>query len=508
MIRGKRNRIVILSIMILLLGVMAVLCGCEKSAEKIDTSEALKILSGVELGDASFSAEIVLENEEINKINATFLKESENEMFYIKKEKGVGDFIERTIYKVDGEFYLFENFNNALYKLCNYEYESMRAEFISTIYNKDEILLNDAYVQMQIYDFYGFIESVSLAGGVKKGDSVTINLSCPTIKEDKLFYIESRLQLECGKLVDLERYENVEEVYVSSEARAGLKAKTKSKVVKIDYENAKEDKINLPNVKLTKRENDVSIVYDISPFKINGKKEVEVANTFNESGVLLSDASEVIKLLDNNFNFSTFGYEFLGWFIDSDCKILVGNGGDLILYPQIEKIKLYGKFAKKKNILIAGINYGTANCLVNGADEISFGSGSKLSDVAKLVNEKNFYKNGFHFEGIYGDKDLKNLVIEGGVNDIVINDNVTLYLKFSKNVQIKVDESNVSNQLFRKYYISKSLLYSEDVKPSGNEAGKFVDYYLEKDFKTSLSTLTEEQVLQKRAFTVYPKFES
>lgn len=508
MIRSEKNRIVILSIMILLLGVMVVLCGCEKSAEKIGTNDALKILSGVKLGDESFSAEIVLENEEINKINATFLKENENEMFYLKKEKSAGDFIEQTIYKVNGEFYLFENYNNSLYKISNYEYQLMRDEYMAMIYNKDEIVLNDAYMQMQIYDFYGFIESISLAGGVKKEDSTTINLSCPTIIDDKLFYIESSLQLEGGKLVGFNRYENVEEVYVSSEARASFTENKKGKVVKIDYENVKGNKINLPSVKLVERKSDVSIIYDISPFKINGKSEVEVVTSFNESGVQLSDVSETIKLLDNNFNFSTFGYEFLGWFIDCDCKILVGNGGDLILYPQIEQVRLYGKFAKKENSLTASINYGTATCLVDGADKISYESGSKLSDVAKLVNSKNFYKEGFYFDGIYSDSGFKNLISEGGVDDLVLNDNATLYLKFSKNVKIKVDDSIISNQLFRKYYTDKSMLYREDVKPSGNEAGKFVDYYLEKDFKTPLSTLTDEQILQKGTFTVYPKFES
>ena len=510
MIKGRRKgKIFILSILIIMLFFIAfAFCGCEKRAKTIGTDEALGVLSKIDLSSKSFSAEVSLKNNEINKINATYLINGENEKFYLRKEKGQGDFVEQTLYKVGGEFYLYENSNDRLLKLASYEYSAVKAEFMAYVYNKDAIILNDSYEQMQIYDFYGFAESLSLVGGSKKGDEITINLSCPTIINDLLFYKESKLSFNGGDFLSIETNENVEQTYLSGAVREEVALACKSWVAEFDY-GVSAGEIKLPSgEQVEQRKDDVVIIYDISPLKIGGVSEFAVVTSFDESGLSLSGVDEVLGLIDSSFNFATFGYEFGGWFSDVAKQKLVGNGGDKIVYPQIDKIRLYGKFEMKQNALKATLNYAGAVCLDENADSVWFESGSSLADVVKLVNVKGFYELGYHFDGVYSDRAFKNRVDDGAVGgaESVLNENVTLYLKFSKNVKIVVDGSGITNQLFRKYYINKSLLYSERVMPYKRDSEPFVDYYLEKDFKTPLSSLTDEQIALKGEFTVYPKF--
>ena len=228
MVKGRKGKIFILSILIIMLAfVTLVFCGCEKKAETLGANEALGVLSKINLPSSSFSAEVTLKNSELSKINATYLINGENEKFYLKKEKSAGDFTEQTLYKIGGKFYLYENYNGKLFSIANYEYNSLKTVFMEAVYNKNNIILNDAYQQMQIYDYYGFAESLSLIGGVKKGDEVTINTSCPTIVEDTLIYVESKFNFNGGKLQSIETSENAEQAYLSSAVRAGGKVKQK-----------------------------------------------------------------------------------------------------------------------------------------------------------------------------------------------------------------------------------------------------------------------------------------
>ena len=211
--------------------------------------------------------------------------------------------------------------------------------------------------------------------------------------------------------------------------------------------------------------------WNINGFSINYELDGGTNNSLNKDAI---EQDEVLTL----YAPSKVGYEFSGWYLDSEFKEEYLGGEKLT-----KDLTLYAKFDIK-----------TYNVLFSVPDDVSFDDGGISSvKVADTITINTPTKTGYTFVGWYFDStyktkytDLSSLCSFADTNKL---DTVTLYAKIEEtkfNVNYHID-SNVNNSNNPEYYLYFSGLTLEN--PS-KEGYTFNGWFLNQDLTEAYDAST------------------
>lgn len=462
-----------------------ILASCEERSVNIKSSTALSFFKSLNLmGSNSFVANVDFENSLNSDFSLLYYNENNEEIIKLNYSENNYDLL----YSNDNQYYYCvsaSNPNADVYLLTHYEYQLLQQDILKKVYNFDNIIVNDAYMQRQILEYYGLSQSITLVGGTKKGNNETYNSSCPVLCEKEvLYYIDTQIKVKDDLVTKIEVSKNPEIAFISEDARVYVTNRIEKQTITFDFKQV--EKPTLPIASALQNPS-YQINYNANQLTIEGQ------NSFVECG---EDVDTIeLKNVDECPEF-----EFDGWYFDEKLTHFAGFGGDTIERPKYAILNLYAKYNATNNALKVSVNYGSAECLNEDNVEVFVASGEKLSEVVNLFNERDYFKEGYKFEGFYKDS---NFTIN--VDDEVVTENTTVYANFVKRQKFEINCDNISNQVFRIFYDDICILYDNLIVPT-KSAYEFDDWYLEKDYKTALSLLSSDELKQKGNITLYAKF--
>lgn len=191
-----------------------------------------------------------------------------------------------------------------------------------------------------------------------------------------------------------------------------------------------------------------------------------------------SEKDEIVGLL----KYDVYGYEFAGWYFDSDFKVKV----DYIESKSCENVVLYGKYVPKH------INVNTIYDIHFDSNGGSLVPSQSITAGNSIVMPENPTKEGYIFTGWYRDKECKNHFES---YDYIFSD-LTLYACWNKTTDFYHSNSVSSNLIYPKEYDSDNPL-----NMSVNQCGKQCFYRVnETGIHTIYYSLTSETSYYKRFF--------
>ena len=471
---------IVFCVCIMLLFVPLTLTACKtNNAVPLSSVDVSQILNKIDLADKNFACEIKWIDDNPSTETIKNVVDLDNNSITLSYES---DYEKIIIAKNDDGYFLYNLLNETVININEIEFLLMYDDYLLKAFSVGQFYL-DRYTQYQVLDYYGTLDSLNLVGGKKVGNETNIYISLPYLDDVNLCYLEANIKLKSDLLYNCNISYKPDVRYITSAKQINMNKYINEKSVSFTYDNIE---IELPDIELTENEM-YTITYYPQDFTLNGEDEFEVVDdSKNQIELPNVDESEL--------------YTFCGWYYDLEYKHFAGNAGDLIDAPKNYSYSLFAKSEIKGESIKLSVDYGQATPLYQNVSEVVLPSGIALSSAIRHINEFNYYKSGYYFDGFY-----KNSSFSEEIDDSILTADTTVYIKFSKNMRIVVDTSTISNQLFRQYYSDISTLYNDDIKPTIK--GKlFVGWYLDRELTNSLADATESDITTYADTIVYPKF--